>query len=190
MSTVLYLNGNIYTMDISLPRAQAMGVDLSTGRILAVGSNDAVRRTGSKYTELVDLRGRTVVPGFIDAHVHLLATAYRSRNIDASTCTSEDNAAALVRARVAHTPQGQWIQAAAGIRISGPKQTFPRKPRSMLLLLIIPLHCEVRMVIPYGATRWLYGVQALRLRLLNQLLVQSFVMAVVSQPEFYRRVVQ
>src|SRR3954470_22689094 len=110
MSTVLYLNGNIYTMDFSLPRAQAMGVDLSTGRILAVGSNDEVRRAGSRYTELVDLRGQTVVPGFIDAHVHLLGTAYRSRNVDASNCASEDNVAALVRARVAHTPQGQWIQ--------------------------------------------------------------------------------
>lgn len=190
MSTVLYLNGNIYTMDISLPRAQAMAIDLSTGRILAVGSNDEVRCVGSKYTELVDLHGQTVVPGFIDAHVHLLGTAYRSRNVDASSCTSEDKVAALVRARAAHTPPGQWIQGSHWDKISGPKQTFPRKPRSMLLPLIIPLHCGVRMGIPYGATRWLYRVQVLRLRLPNQLPAQSFVMAVVSQPEFYRRPVQ
>ena len=91
MSTVLYLNGNIYTMDMSLPRAQAMAIDFSTGRILAVGSNDEVRRAGSKYTELVDLCGQTVVPGFIDAHAHLLGTAYRSHEVGATGgCTSED----------------------------------------------------------------------------------------------------
>src|SRR5437660_12867326 len=82
------------------------------------------------------------------------------------------------------------FRAVTGITISGPKQTFPRKPRSILLPLIILLHCEVRMGILYGATRWLYRVQALRLRLPNQLPAQSFVMAVVSQPEFYRRLVQ
>jgi len=127
MSTVLYLNGNIYTMDISLPRAQAMAIDLSTGRILAVGSNDEVRCVGSKYTELVDLRGQTVVPGFIDAHVHLLGTAYRSRNVDASSCTSEDKVAALVRARAAHTPPGQWIQGSHWDKNLWSKANFPTK---------------------------------------------------------------
>ena len=127
MSTVLYLNGNIYTMDISLPRAQAMAIDLSTGRILMVGSNDEVRRAGSKHAELVDLRGQTVVPGFIDAHVHLLGTAYRSRNIDATGCMSEDHVAALVRVRAAHTPPGQWIQGSHWDNNLWPKANFPTK---------------------------------------------------------------
>jgi len=127
MSIALYLNGNIYTMDMSLPRAQAMAIDLSTGRILVVGSNDEVRRAGSKYTELVDLHGRTVVPGFIDAHVHLLATAYRSHEVDATGCMSEDKVAALVRARATQTPPGQWIGGGGWDKNLWPGASFPTK---------------------------------------------------------------
>ena len=100
MSAILYLNGSIYTMDPAQPLAQAMAIDGATGTILAVGSNDEVRRWGGGHkgrpslsTNLVDLRGRTVLPGFIDAHIHLLSTAYRSHYIDAIDCTNEDEVA-------------------------------------------------------------------------------------------------
>src|SRR6266852_3718294 len=87
MSTMLYLNGNIYTMDAAQPRVEAMAIDSTSGYILAVGSNDEVRRLGGQHGELVDLHGRTVLPGFIDAHIHLLSTAYRAHYIDAIGCT-------------------------------------------------------------------------------------------------------
>ncbi len=109
MSTMLYLNGNIYTMDVTQPRAQAMAIDSASGRILAVGTNSEVRRFGGLHTELVDLRGKTVLPGFIDAHIHLLDTAYRAYHIDAADCTGEDEVVALVRERIALTPPGRWI---------------------------------------------------------------------------------
>ncbi len=70
MSIILYLNGTIYTMDAMQPRAQAMAIDTASGRILAVGDNDEVRRVGDRHAELVDLRGKTVLPGFIDSHIH------------------------------------------------------------------------------------------------------------------------
>jgi predicted amidohydrolase YtcJ len=107
---VLYLNGNIYTMDAAQPRAQAMAIDSVSGRILAVGTNDEVRRVAGQHKELVDLRGRTMLPGFIDAHIHLLDTAYRAHHIDAEDCTSEEAVAELVRERAAQTPPGRWIQ--------------------------------------------------------------------------------
>src|SRR5579884_1696804 len=110
MTTILYLNGTIYTMDAARPRARAMAVDTLSGRILAVGEDDEVRRLGGRDAELVDLRGRTVLPGFIDAHIHLLAEAYRSYEIDASLCKSEEEVAELVRQRAAQTPAGRWIQ--------------------------------------------------------------------------------
>ena len=83
MSTIIYLNGTIYTMDAAQPRAQAMAIDEQSGRLLAVGTNDEVQRVGGQHRELIDLRGKAVVPGFIDAHIHLLATAYRSQRVDA-----------------------------------------------------------------------------------------------------------
>ncbi|TMC19614.1 MAG: amidohydrolase, partial [Chloroflexi bacterium] len=106
MTTMLYLNGKLYTMDATQPRAQAMAIDSTSGRIVAVGTNDEVRRVGGRSPELIDLHGKTVLPGFIDAHFHLLCTAYRAYQLDASTCTSEEAVAALVRERVAYTPPG------------------------------------------------------------------------------------
>ena len=109
MTTILYMNGNIYTMDAAQARAQAMAIDDVSGRIVAVGSNDEVRRVGGQHTQVVDLRGKTVLPGFIDAHIHLLSAAYRAHHIDARACTGEDEVAELVRARATQTPPGRWI---------------------------------------------------------------------------------
>lgn len=109
MTTMLYVNGNIYTMDAAKPRAQAIAIDDASGRILAVGTNDEVRRVGGQHSQLVDLHGRTMLPGFIDAHIHLLDAAYRTHYVDAENCQSEDEVAELVRERVAQTPPGRWI---------------------------------------------------------------------------------
>ena len=127
MSTVLYLNGTIYTMDAAQPHAQAMAIDTLSGRILAVGDNDEVRRVGGHAAELVDLRGRAVLPGFIDAHIHLLSTAYRSHYIDAAHCASEEEVAEMVRQRAASTPAGQWIQGGRWYKDAWPGQRFPTK---------------------------------------------------------------
>jgi predicted amidohydrolase YtcJ len=127
MSTALYLNGNIYTLDAYVPYAQAMAIDTRSGRILALGSNDEVRRSGGVHAELFDLHGRTVVPGFIDAHIHLLETAYRSQRIDASACLSEDEVAELVRARAVQTPPGHWIQGGHWDRNLWSASRFPTK---------------------------------------------------------------
>lgn len=127
MSTIIYLNGTIYTMDAAQPRARALAIDTLNGRILAVGENDEVRRIGGRDTELVDLGGKTVLPGFIDAHIHLLSTAYRAHYIDAEACTSEEAVAELVRQRAAQTPPGQWIQGGRWYKSSWPGQRFPTK---------------------------------------------------------------
>jgi predicted amidohydrolase YtcJ len=127
MTTILYLNGTIYTMDAARPRARAMAIDTLSGRILAVGEDDEVRRLGGHDAELVDLRGRTVLPGFIDAHIHLLATAYRAHEIDASQCKSEEEVAELVRQRAARTPPGQWIQGGYWYKGAWPDQRFPSR---------------------------------------------------------------
>ncbi len=127
MTAILYLNGNIYTMDAIQPRAQAMAIDSATGRILSLGTNDEVRRTAGQHSELFDLRGKTVLPGFIDAHMHLLSTAYRSHYIDAITCTSEDEVATLVRERASQTPPGRWIQGGQWDKNLWPGQHFPGK---------------------------------------------------------------
>jgi predicted amidohydrolase YtcJ len=127
MSNILYLNGTIYTMDAARPRAEAMAIDDISGRIIAVGDNDEIHRVGGRSTELVDLHGKTVLPGFIDAHIHLLSYAYRAHHIDAGGCTSEDEVATLVRHRATQTPVGQWILGGQWDKNIWPGQQFPDK---------------------------------------------------------------
>ncbi|MBI3456849.1 MAG: amidohydrolase family protein [Candidatus Rokubacteria bacterium] len=69
-SLALFVNGPILTMDPSAPVAQALAV--REGRVVAVGSPDAVLPLRASEHEVVDLGGQTVLPGFIDPHNHLL----------------------------------------------------------------------------------------------------------------------
>src|SRR6185437_13627832 len=64
---ILY-NGNLWTVDPLLPRAQAVAI--SGGRFLAVGSNDDVLHLAAGRSRKIDLGGKTVLPGFNDAHSH------------------------------------------------------------------------------------------------------------------------
>jgi imidazolonepropionase-like amidohydrolase len=67
---VIFVGAKVFTGDSS--RATAEAVALAGERIRAVGSNDEIRPLAGPKTRIVDLRGRTVIPGLIDAHVHLL----------------------------------------------------------------------------------------------------------------------
>lgn len=65
---LILFNGNFITVDQHNPRAQAVAI--ADERFLAVGTNDEVRALATGATKKIDLAGRTVVPGFIDAHTH------------------------------------------------------------------------------------------------------------------------
>ena len=86
-----------------------------------------MRRVGDRHAELVDLRGKTLLPGFIDAHIHLIYAAYRSYYVNAGTCSSEDEVANLVRQRASQTlgrsmDTRWWME-----QISGQVSGFPRR---------------------------------------------------------------
>jgi predicted amidohydrolase YtcJ len=65
---LIFVNGAVYTVDAARRWAQAVAV--RDGRIVAVGSDDDVAAHRGDRTEVVDLRGRMLLPGFQDAHVH------------------------------------------------------------------------------------------------------------------------
>jgi predicted amidohydrolase YtcJ len=67
----IYHNGPILTIDDANPRAEAVAV--KDGKILAVGKKDEVLKTKGDATKLVDLAGRTMLPGFVDPHGHVFA---------------------------------------------------------------------------------------------------------------------
>src|SRR5512134_860406 len=70
---LVLLDGRVLTVDERFTIANAVAI--RDGRFIAVGSNDAVRAYIGDGTHVIEGRGRTVVPGFIDTHVHALGVA-------------------------------------------------------------------------------------------------------------------
>src|SRR5687768_4974751 len=77
---VVLVNGNIYTVDNARPIASALAV--RAGRVLFVGSDAEARALARRSTTVIDLRGATVVPGFVDAHAHLLGLGNTLRRVN------------------------------------------------------------------------------------------------------------
>jgi predicted amidohydrolase YtcJ len=104
---IIFWNGNILTMDSKDRKAEALAI--STGKIVGVGTNEEIRKLYGNEWKSVDLRGKTVLPGFIDSHVHLMATAITAIGIDLAETRSLDEIFVKVKERVGQTPSGQWI---------------------------------------------------------------------------------
>ena len=104
---VILVDGKIFTGNPSQPYADALAI--SGSRIIAVGSNAEVRRLAGRGTRRIDLGGRTVVPGFNDAHTHFRvepkATKLEFRSMEPSWAEVSD----ALRAAVNKTQAGQWI---------------------------------------------------------------------------------
>ncbi len=104
--TVLY-NGNIITIDNCQPRARAVAV--AGGRFVAVGTNRKIRALANARTKEIDLEGRTVVPGFIDAHSHPASAGRRHLTRVDCDLRSIAEIQEAIRARAARTPAGEWV---------------------------------------------------------------------------------
>jgi len=103
---LLLANANVITMDPARPRASAVAV--AGGRIAAVGDDAAELAGGSAAGDVLDLKGATLVPGFHDAHNHMLAFGLSLAEVDLRT-GSLDELYARVAARAAAVPAGEWI---------------------------------------------------------------------------------
>jgi predicted amidohydrolase YtcJ len=104
---VILYNATVHTMDPANPSAEAVAI--SGGRFLAVGKKDEVDNLASPNTKRIDLGGRTVLPGFIDAHLHTASSGLQHlKEVD---CDLRSIAAiqAAIRERAAKTPPGQWV---------------------------------------------------------------------------------
>ncbi|HEC41083.1 hypothetical protein LCGC14_1603170 [marine sediment metagenome] len=107
---VLY-NGKIVTMDEKESIAEAVAVYFN--KIVAVGNNSDIQKDIGKETKVIDLKGRTVIPGLIDSHAHFLAVGadrklYEDLSEEAGITSIADIQANL-REIAKNTPSGNWI---------------------------------------------------------------------------------
>ena len=103
---LLLVNANVRTMDPARPRATAVAV--AGGRIAGVGDDAAEAAGGAAAGNVIDLRGATLIPGFHDAHNHLIGFGLSLTEADLRV-GSLDELYARVAARAATTPPGEWI---------------------------------------------------------------------------------
>ena len=104
---LIIINATIRTMDKNPPRAEALAV--YGNRIAAVGSNDEIRRLAGQRTRIVDAKGRLVLPGFNDAHVHFLSGGFQLSSVDLRDAASPQEFAERIRRFAAKLPRGRWI---------------------------------------------------------------------------------
>lgn len=121
--TVLYHNATFYTLDAAIPKAAALAV--RSDRILAVGALEDLR-TEYDAAERVDLGGKTVLPGLIDAHGHLLGLgSFGLGKLDFSRCRSFDEVVAMVSAKAKTAKKGEWILGGRWDHESWPEKRLP-----------------------------------------------------------------
>jgi hypothetical protein len=101
-------NGKIITVDERFTIAQAVAI--RGNRIVAVGANAEIASLAGPNTRTVDLRGRAVIPGLIDNHMHLLrAAATWTKELRFEGVTSRKQAADMLRARAKAAGPGGWV---------------------------------------------------------------------------------
>ena len=104
---LIIVNANIRTMDRAKPRAEAVAVTGS--RISAVGTNREIRRLSGATTRTIDAGGRLVLPGFNDAHVHLLAMGTQFFYLDLREVATPAEVIEKIKFYARFVPAGQWI---------------------------------------------------------------------------------
>ncbi len=100
-------NGAVYTVDAA--RRWARGVAVKDGRIVAVGTDDDIRDLVGSRTEIVDLRGRMLLPGFQDAHVHPPAAGVDMLQCDLHDLSDLDGYRERIREYAEAHPDLEWI---------------------------------------------------------------------------------
>lgn len=108
VADLVLLNGHVVTVDSARPEAQAVAI--RGDRILAVGSDAEVRRHVGPNTQVVDLTGRLVTPGFIEGHGHFTGLGESKLVLDLTKAASWDDIVATVGAAAARARPGEWVR--------------------------------------------------------------------------------
>jgi len=107
IAELVLVGGDILTMNIERPRASAVAV--SQGRFLFVGSNEGARAHVGPNTRVIELEGRTVTPGLVDAHCHLYGLGKALDSVDLRASASAAEAAKRAAKFAADLPEGAWV---------------------------------------------------------------------------------
>lgn len=120
----VYRNGNIYTVDEDFSTASAIAI--KGDRLIYVGDEAGVEAYIGPGTKVVDLGGKTVIPGLIEGHMHINGLGESLLQIDAFWKPKEDILAA-VAAEVAKAEPGEWIRGRGWLNSVWEDSAYPTK---------------------------------------------------------------
>jgi predicted amidohydrolase YtcJ len=125
---LILVNGKVVTVDDRFSIAQALAIKGT--RIVGVGGNDEIRGRAGAGTRVIDLQGRTVIPGLIDNHAHFIRVAEKWHSeMRLDGITSRKEAVKMLQDRVRATKPGDWIVALGGWS----EEQFTDEPRGFPL---------------------------------------------------------
>ena len=108
LADLVVVNARVYTADDGRPLADAFAV--REGRVTFVGSSREARALAGTATRVLDLQGRTVIPGMVDAHAHFSGLAETLSSVDLMGVPSYAELIERVKARAATLPKGAWVE--------------------------------------------------------------------------------
>ena len=102
-------------------------VAIANGRILAVGSDEEIRTCKGLNTEVIDLRGRLVVPGLADSHVHFIQGGFQLLTVDLKDAPSEEEFVRRIGDKARTLPPGRWMQGGDWDEEAWPSENLPNR---------------------------------------------------------------
>jgi len=110
---LILFNGCFHTTDRQQPQASAVAIQ--DGKFLAVGDTDEVMRHRTPASQVIDLNGRTVIPGLNDSHLHLIRGGLNyNLELRWEGVPSLADALRMLKAQAARTPNPQWVRVVGG----------------------------------------------------------------------------
>ncbi|MCA0986971.1 amidohydrolase [Guptibacillus algicola] len=105
---LVFVNGEVCVLDSEFSIHEAAAV--KDNRILMTGKTDEVMKVADDQTEIIDLKGRSLLPGFIDAHAHLELYGTNQLGVNCKDVTGIENLLGKLKAAADRTPEGEWVR--------------------------------------------------------------------------------
>jgi predicted amidohydrolase YtcJ len=125
MADLVLYNGKIFTVEKAMPWAEAVAV--RDGKIIAVGTDDEVKKLIGNSTQAIDLQGKLVLPGFNDAHLHFANGGLYLLGIDLHPARNEKEFVSILKIYIEKIPKGEWVTGGNWDHENWPSKKHPRK---------------------------------------------------------------
>jgi predicted amidohydrolase YtcJ len=122
---LIIVNGKVVTVDKNDSEAEAIAV--KKGWIIKVGSNEEIKRLASNKTKVINLEGKTILPGFIDTHEHCIRKGLQMDWIDCRPLKSLDEVITALKLKAGSKPEGEWVIGSWFDETQWEDQRFPDK---------------------------------------------------------------